>query len=170
MSLYEQALDALAKSRGWGPAQCDMLRSYADQVAAVESDCNPTACQRGGGPGRGKYQFELMEGGSGANAVARTRMMNFCYRHGVHLKFTEADQKVLESDDPDFSQLSEDAQDAIFIANADRHPKMRLDDLVKGRLTFVDAWVRYHWAGGPEQEPARREHWRRVNTTAADTP
>ena len=167
MSLYEKALGALAKTRGWTDAQCDVLRAYAECVAAVESNCDPEACQAGGGPGRGKYQFELMEGGSGAASVARNRLAKFSFKHGVHFDFNKADLEVLQSDDPDFSKLSEDAQDAIFVANADRHPRFRLDDLMSGKTSFEDAWVKYHWAGGESQEPARREHWRRVNGVTA---
>ena len=168
MSHYEKALDALAKTRGWTTAQCDVLRAYADCVAAVESNGEPNACQYGGGPGRGKYQFEIMaDGGSGTNSTARTRLGRFSYRHGVHFDFSPEDLAVLQSDDPDFSLLSEDAQDAIFIANADGHPRFKLNDLVNGKTTFEDAWIRYHWAGGESQEPARREHWKRVNGVTA---
>lgn len=163
MSLFDTALKYIAKDRGWTPGQADVLRRYAGQVAAVESNCNPTACQVGGGPGRGKYQFELAAGGSGANTVARTRMARFTYRHGAYLRFPLEDDAVLQQDDPDFSRLSEDAQDVIFLANADMHPKFKLDDLVTGKLSFEDAWIRYHWAGPERDEKARRAHWRRLN-------
>lgn len=167
MSLYNKAIDCLAKSRGWSGDECAVLRAYAKQVAMVESNCKPKACQIGGGPGRGKYQFELMAGGSGAAAVARTRMMRFQYRHGIHFDFSPDDMAVLRSDDPDFSLLSEDAQDVLFVANADGHPHFKLNDLVKGKTAFVDAWIRYHWAGPEHQERARREHWHRVNGYAS---
>lgn len=163
MSLCGQAMDALRKTRGWTPDQCEILLDYARRVAEVESNGDPAACQIGGGPGRGKYQFELMDGGSGAAAVARTRLGRFQYRHGIHFDFTAQDMAVLRADDLDCSKLSEDAQDALFIANADGHPKFRLDDLVSGRVCFEDAWIRYHWAGGSDQERARREHWQRVH-------
>ena len=57
------ALDVIKKNRG--VQQADMLQLHAKEVAMLESN-NENIPQRGGGPGRGVYQYEMFDaGGSG---------------------------------------------------------------------------------------------------------
>lgn len=160
----EEAYRALAEKRGWGPEQVARMKQYAQQVAQVESRGDPRVAQMGGGPGRGKYQFELAAGkGSGSNKVAIQRLKNFVAKHDVQASLSPEDLAVIQSEDPDFSQLSEPAQDLLFVANAAEHPRFKLDSLVNGELAPEDAWIKYHWAGGEKEEPTRRKHWKETN-------
>ena len=154
----DEFLSVLATDKGWDEDKASRMLQYANQVAAVESNNQPDAVQPGG-PGRGKYQFELGSGGSGRNKTSIGRMKNFIAKHGIQPQFDERDMAIINSDDPDFSLLSEDAQDAIFIADA-AMGTMPTTDLVDGRLSPEDAWIKYHWAGSERDEPVRRKHWK----------
>ena len=164
MRITDEILSTLAQQRGWGPQEIDNFRKYAAQVAQVESLGDPTAVQKsknGPGPGRGKFQFETKaHGGSGASAAAATRFGRFIDKSGIPVEaISEQDRQVLFSEDPDFSQMSEDMQEAVFFSNAAEHPNFKVDDLVTGKMNPEDAWIKYHWAGPEKDEPIRRQHW-----------
>jgi hypothetical protein len=158
MSSFDVLLNGVAKERGWDMKQTLRFRDFAKTVAEVESNNNPTAKQPGGGPGRGKHQFELGE----SSDVAVRRYQALKKRLNVDDAMSEADRKILESGNVDFSELSSEAQDALFLANHIQHPKFKVDDLVNRKLPMEDAWVRYHWAGPEQDEPVRREHYKRT--------
>ena len=164
MRITDEILRTLSQQRGWGPQEIQNFRDYANQVAQVESLGDPAAIQKsshGPGPGKGKFQFETRAGGgSGASTTAATRFGQFVKKAGLPLDIVpEQDRQILASDDPDFSQLSEDLQEAVFFANAAEHPSFKVDDLVTGKMTPEDAWIKYHWAGPEKDEPTRRQHW-----------
>ena len=166
MSAKDEVLAAIAANRGWNSKQLDELSLYAREVGNVESKGDPAAVQRGGGPGRGKYQYELASGGSGRNATAIQRMKNFENSRNISLQFSPQEQAVLDSADPDFSQLSADTQEAIFYADA-AMGATPLQGIVDGTVSREDAWIKHHWAGSDSVAPDRRKHWQQTNPAAA---
>tara|TARA_R110002020_G_scaffold170207_4_gene359597 strand:- start:1721 stop:2260 length:540 start_codon:yes stop_codon:yes gene_type:complete len=138
------------------------MQDYANRVAYAESKGDPQAVQksrRGGtGPGRGAFQFEMKAGGgSGGGKTAANRLMAFAKQYSVDLKLSDDERAMLESDDPDFSKLPYDIQEAALFANANYHPKFPLSDLATGKLDMGDAYRLYHYAG-PEVERIKK-HW-----------
>lgn len=158
-------LDALASKRGWSDDEKKRFSDFATAVGRTESNLDPQAYQRKGGPGRGKYQFEVAKGGSGANTVAVQRYKNFLKQYEAKDVLSDKDWEVLQSPDPDFAQLSESAQDAMFYANHAMHPKHPVSKVAKGEMSFEDAWIKYHWAGGddPFVNAKRRAHFKLAN-------
>ena len=138
-----------------------MLKNFANNVALVESDRNPSAIQvskdgKAVGPGRGKYQYEISVNeldstlvGSGANKTALQRYKNM---HEVYkIPLSARDKEIIDQIDNnlDFSTLTEDEQDAIFYADKIMG-KMPLSDFFSGSLSENDAWYLYHYAGKDE--------------------
>ena len=156
-SVYDTLLDSIAADRGWGDEEKEAFNSWRDKVAEIESNGIADRVQTSGGPGRGKYQYELADGGSGANDAARNRLKALI---GDDLPgVPEADRTELAKADPDFSKLSEDTQDALFLADKQKDAKTTLDDLVDGAITEGDAWASWHWKGAEEDLPAKLEMW-----------
>ena len=154
-SVYLQLLNSIANDRGWGEAERLAFESWKEKVAEIESNNIADRVQTSGGPGRGKYQYELEEGGSGANNTAKNRLKALI---GDDLPgVSEADRAELNKADPDFSKLSEDLQDALFLADKQNDPKTKLDTLVTGQVTEADAWADWHWKGAKEDRPAKIE-------------
>ena len=159
MTERERYIAALAKKKGWSKEQAENFRKYGDAVAFTESNNDPYAVQIGGGPGRGKYQYEVGD----SVKTALNRLKSFNRAMGIEDNFTKEDKKILSSENPDFSKLSEDAQDAVFVA--DTWGKAPTDSIASGEITPEDTWVKYHWAGNadgskPEDEVQRRGHFR----------
>ena len=96
--------------------------------------------------GPGTYQFEM----GGSNTTAVQRLENFEKTYGpVSLRARQSD---LISRDPDFSQLSEDAQSAILVA--DWTMKLRRRSRRTSPRRIPDRfWAQHHWAGDPVTYP-----------------
>ena len=159
-------LDALAGKRGWSEEDKERFAGFAKAVAQTESKSDPKAYQYKGGPGRGKYQFEVASGkGSGTNKVAIQRYKNFLKQYEVEDTLSKEDWEELSRPDPDFARISETAQDSIFFAHHAMHPKHPVSKVAKGELDYEDAWLEYHWAGGddPIVRAKRRAHFRLAN-------
>lgn len=144
---------SVANNRGWGEEEIARFESWKDAVAEIESNNIPDRKQSSGGPGRGKYQYELAKGGSGANTTAINRFKSLVGNNFAGLP--KEDIAVLKSKDPDFSMLSEDTQDAIFLADKVKAPNAALNDLVSGQVTLADAWADWHWKGDEKVRPAK---------------
>lgn len=160
MRAREQALQAWSKYKGWTPAQAGRFNAFANGVAQVESNGKPGIAQIGGGPGRGKYQYELQAGGSGANITARNRLKKFQKTVDPTFQLSAADQKILDGRDPDFSKMSEDGQDAMFIVDK-ALSALPTDDVANGNLPPAEAWAKYHWAGDQSKKGEKIAQWDR---------
>jgi hypothetical protein len=157
-------LDLIRLKRGDEVA--DALENYGGKVAEIESNNIPTRVQlikRDGqfvedGPGRGKYQFEMLYAdGSGSAKNAVQRVLNLYERYGQ-----KAPERLVElslEKDIDVSKLPESLQDDIFYANAAEHPDFKLDDLASGKLSEKNAWLNYHWAGKEEDRKSKSDLW-----------
>ena len=138
---------------GMSEKENEALRNYMDFVSQIESNGVIDAKQNGGGPGRGKYQFELSQGNeNGSNRVALNRYKNMVER----LKVQNPDKDLLDAANNkvnlDFSTLSEKQQDDLFIANFMEHEKTKLADLAEGKVDLFDLWVETHWQATPTPE------------------
>lgn len=158
-SPYADVLNAVAGKKKLKAEEVGRLDAAIRRVGWVESKNDPTALQAGGGPGRGEFQFELTEGGSGANATARQRLKNFEKKYGP-VRLSKADRETLAQDDPDFSQLSQDAQRAIVLADwVMKTPADEVGDLARGKYPIGDFYLDYHWAGDPNERPQKQQQF-----------
>ena len=143
VTLSNSVLNTIAERRGWTPDQIANVKAFADYVSWIESNRDALAIQEGG-PGRGKYQYELNEGGSGRNLDSQRNYKIFQPR--TNQIITEEEQRFLDDPDPDMSQYSEELQDAVFYADYSTGD-VPLADIANGKISFQDAWLQYHWKG-----------------------
>jgi len=109
----------------------------------------PDARQEGGGPGRGLYQYELASGqGSGAGRTAMNRLFNMLGEEGLpQWAYKYFDKNFEPLGDVDFSELTKEQQDILFLAD-------KLQDPIKGNLGAIGVesdslwWQKYHHKGG----------------------
>jgi hypothetical protein len=112
------------------------------------------------GPGRGLYQYELETlGGSGAG---RTAMNNLLIAYGGEVdprgaydKLPKWAKKYFNINNPshypnpegdvDFSELTEEQQKILFLADKLEDPKVKLADI--GVLADHEWWAKYHHKG-----------------------
>jgi|TARA_R110000803_G_C11838695_1_gene304300 hypothetical protein len=151
---YEALLGMVADQRGWNPDQAKTVDSFRYNVGNHESINIPTARQTTGGPGRGKYQYEIFgDGGSGASTTAVNRLKNYFKRNDMDLSLLpETDREYLFSEDPDFSQVSEGTQDMLFLLDKVESPNAALGALISGDIDEATAWADWHWGGKDEKE------------------
>ena len=160
-SLAELVLNAIQKDpkRNYSDEEISVLKRHADYVANAESDNIANRIQMGGGPGRGKYQYELSTENKSGQQGAKTAVNRYInFKKDKKLTLTEEDKQLMQDKNPDFSKLSEDMQDAIFYADK-AMGKMPVTDLVKGNLSQEDAWADYHWAGNPEERQTKIDYF-----------
>lgn len=163
---YSTLLRNEAEARGWTPEQISTFEQWRNGVGQVESNNIPTRTQGDSSSGiaRGKYQYETSKG-SGANKSAVIRYKQYLQNQGYSFDDLSAtDRAELNKKDPDFSKLSEDVQDQIFLADKAIDKGTKLDSLVKGDISPVDAWISWHWRGDKEKAESKRQQWER-NTT-----
>jgi len=159
---YKTLLEKEAKKRDWTPEQVAVFEQWRNNVGQIESNNNPSIKQVGGGPGRGKYQYELKAGGSGANIDAVTRLKRYLKKNGLSLSdLPYSDHLELMTDDPDFSKLSSDTQDMIFLADKSLSANTPLNDLVAGAIGQDEAWAQWHWKGAAENKQSKLDQWQR---------
>jgi len=160
-SLAELVLNAIQKDpkRNYSNEEISVLKRHADYVANAESDNIANRIQMGGGPGRGKYQYELSTENKSGQQGAKTAVNRYInFKKDKKLTLTEKDKQLMQDKNPDFSKLSEDMQDAIFYADK-AMGKMPVTDLVKGNLSQEDAWADYHWSGNPEERQTKIDYF-----------
>lgn len=160
---YRDFLEFESQRRGWTPEQADVFDSWRQGVSNVESNDVPTRTQGDSatGIGRGKFQYET-SAGSGTNKTAVTRLGTFLKRYGYSVSdLPSADKKELLSSDPDFSKVSSDVQDLLFLADKSEAPETSLNDLVKGNISPADAWADWHWKGDQSKRDTKIDQWAR---------
>tara|TARA_R110000803_G_scaffold11628_4_gene34633 strand:+ start:1772 stop:2425 length:654 start_codon:yes stop_codon:yes gene_type:complete len=150
----QTVIDTIRKQRG--EQQADMLIIHGSEVSELESK-GENIPQKGGGPGRGIFQYELTsDGGSGAAKDALVRYKRFYSDEGYGGVMPENYAKELEGVDmknPDFTKLSPELQTEIFYADKEQKEKFPLDALGTDAFTLEDAWLDQHWVGnGDEKE------------------
>jgi len=156
-----QVLDAIKKIRTNKVG--DALEKFADIVSKVESN-NENVRQKGGGPGRGFYQYEMQAGSKKPQGAktALNRYYNFLNQNNLTMPESyarELKSKDFDPNDPDFTKLSRELQTEIFYADKQEDPNFKLADLANGALSYRDAWLKYHWKGPSKDREARIKHY-----------
>jgi len=143
------------------------LKAIINRVGYVESKNTPDAVQvvngGGTGPGRGEFQYE-MSGKNGSSATARNQLKKFEKAYGK-VDLPQEDRDELAKDVPDFSQISQDGQRAVLLAEwVMKTPADEVGDLARGHIQDKDFWLDYHWAGhgGDQAKRAKKgKQWDR---------
>jgi len=157
--LFSEVLQTEAKERGLSPNDVARLFSLSRKVGEIESNniASRTQGDTSDGIGRGKYQFESAKGSNAAKTAAN-RLIQWEDKHKT-LDLSQEERAELSKDSPDFSKLSEDAQDALFIINLSVAEGVPLTDIAKGNIDEKEAWIRYHWAGSEDQRLSKEQMW-----------
>lgn len=152
---YDFLLNSISQDK---QVPTEKLEDLMDSIAMWESDfagkkqVKPTAKQVGGGPGRGAFQFELMDqGGSGRNKSAKNRLNNY------YKKLQRERPEWLKQlpDNFDAATLPLEQQKMLFLGDARMGPG-NLSKLVKddrggysnGGMSVGDWWAKHHKISG----------------------
>jgi len=142
------ALRVYATNKYGGENKYDFMQ-IADTIAQVESGNNPFAHQKGGGPGRGKYQYEAASAQSASNRL----------RDIASIVGYDNPSWNTVSNTQDFSKLTDTQQDIMFLADKLASGDVDLGSLASGDTSSKDFWLDSHWSGKDVDRPARGEHW-----------
>ena len=155
-------LQSIQNERKYNEEQINELKKHSSLVGFMESDNIFDRVQIGGGPGRGKYQYEIKGSidGSGASKTAANRYIKYKTDRG--LKLTETDLILQKDNNPDFSKYSEDLQNAVFYADK-AMGLLPVDDLVNKKLSHEEAWVDYHLIGNKEKRKENLQKFKDKN-------
>lgn len=146
----DKLIEQLIKEKGGTHEQyLSLLNKIAYHESAHTMD--PTITQKGGGPGRGKYQFETGKNQGGITAVKRTKQ----YLTKTGQEVPEWLDEASKGDRLDATQLTSEQQDMLFLGNMRMHPKADLANYVSGEESAVDFWANYHWAGADKHRTER---------------
>ncbi len=126
-------------------------RLLMDKIGYHESRSNPKASQIGGGPGRGKYQFEVGDNRGGNTAVNRLRS----YYNKNKLDIPKWVNDLPKSKSLDASKLKGYQQDILFLVDKMEHPKADFSKVIKGEQSTVDFWAQNHWSGHKKDREVR---------------
>lgn len=127
--------------------------SLLNKIAYHESahTMDPTIEQQGGGPGRGKYQFEVGKDRGAITAARRTKR----YYESIGEEVPKWLEKASSGDSLDVTKLNSEQQDILFLGNMRMHPKADFSKVWKGEETVQDFWANYHWAGDDSDKDKR---------------
>lgn len=150
MDEREQLIKRLIKEKkGSREDYLNLLNSIAYHESG--HTMSPTIKQIGGGPGRGKYQFEVGKNAGGITAARRTLQ----YYKENNIPVPEWLKKATSYDDLDVTTLSSEQQDILFLGNMRKHPKANFSNIWEGKETIQDFWANYHWAGSDKDRKTR---------------
>lgn len=143
-------LEEIIKEKGGTKSSYrNLLNSIAYHESAHTMD--PTIKQYGGGPGRGKYQFEEGDYKGGITAAKRTKQ----YLESKGLEIPAWLEDISSNKSLDASQLTSNQQDILFLGNMRMHPRADFSNLWKGEETVPEFWANYHWAGDEQDRDDR---------------
>ena len=157
MNERDKLIQKLIKEKGGSRKDyLQLLNSIAYHESAGTLD--PTIKQIGGGPGRGKYQFEEGINAGGITAAKRT---NKYYKEN-NIPVSEWLKKATSNKSLDATKLTSEQQDILFLGNMRQHPKANFSNIWEGKESISDFWANYHWAGPDRQ---RKEKLKSFNTS-----
>ena len=134
----------------------ELMRVIAYHETGPQQRNLPEA-QQIGGPGRGLFQYELEESSiyptaSGAGRTAMNRLYNLLGDEGLpKWAYKYFDQYFDPLGDVDFSELTEDQQKLLFLAD-------KLQDPIEGNIAAIGEvadstwWQKYHYKGKEAKE------------------
>jgi hypothetical protein len=146
----EQLIKLLITEKGGTKEQYHLL---LNTIANHESKGDPSVHQKGGGPGRGLYQFEVGKNRGGKTATNRL----IRYLKTKNKQIPQWLKNVSKNNSIDASTLTPEQQSMLFLGNMREHPKADFSKLWKGDEKIVDFWAKYHWAGDSKDEFKRRK-------------
>jgi len=148
---YSKLLNHIIKEEGGTPEQYKKLQ---DQIAFHESagTMDPAIKQKGGGPGRGKYQFE--EGNEAGGKIAVKHTVNYLKQIGE--KVPKWLNELNNQSSVDASKLTSEQQDMIFLGHYKMHPKADFKKIMTGEESIVDFWGKYHQTSN---DPVKKERF-----------
>jgi len=153
-------IDELIKEKGGTRKDYENLMN---QIAYHESahTMDPTISQLGGGPGRGKYQFEAwatdkntgkkMPHGGGVVAARRTKT----YYKRKDIPVPKWLEEASKGDNLDVTKLTSQQQDILFLGNMREHPTANFENVWSGKKTATEFWADNHWAGAAKDRDKR---------------
>ena len=140
-----ELLQLIIRDKGGSPQQYNQLMDYvAYHETGPEQRMDPAAKQKGGGPGRGLFQFEIGDDKGGNLAVNRT--YNYLTRNNIDVPNWLYD--IWENKKSvDASKLTADQQKMLFLAYHRDHDNANFSNIWSGEQSVPEFWARYHWAG-----------------------
>lgn len=153
---YQDLINYVATAKGATPEQIEDVMA---RIIFHESKGDSTIKQKGGGPGRGAFQFEVGEGHGGIIAINRAYNL-ISGKDNSHPDLTGYEvpswvKEAYPSKSFDASTISLEQQKYLFLMNQLAHPKADLGKLFSGEVPLVDYWADYHWAGKEEKRADR---------------
>ena len=141
----DQLLQLIIRDKGGTPQQYNELMNYiAFHETGPNQRMSTTATQKGGGPGRGLFQFEVGEEKGGNLAVNRT--YNYLTRNNIEVPNWLYDMWEGKKS-ADVSKLNADQQKMLFLGYHREHPTSNFSNIWSGNQSIQDFWLKNHWAG-----------------------
>lgn len=155
-------INLIIERKGGNPINYhNLMDAIAYHETGPRSRMNPSTVQKGGGPGRGLFQFEIGDNEGGNIAVNRT----YNFHKSNNIPVPEWLHSIWENKKSvDFSLLPADQQKILFLGNYMQHPKANLGDVMSGKESYKDFWLNYHWAGDSKQREGKIEAWKESMT------
>lgn len=150
----KKLLDIIIKEKGGSYKDYRLLM---DKIGYHESKSDYKAVQDEGGPGRGKYQYEIGENKGANTAVNRL----YKYYKQNKLPIPNWVKNIPPGKSVDASQLKDYQQDILFLADKMIHPKADFSKVINGEQSTTDFWLQNHWSGKDKDVNARTESFNR---------
>jgi len=160
---YEKMAEYLLKTRG---GSRERMEDLMYDIAAVESGLSfdPAIHQKGGGPGRGIFQYEgpYTDDSSNRALDAVNRAVAY-YKSDKTAKMPEWLKTFINESDGsyDFSKLSIPQQKSLFLADYSQSSTIPFESFMQGNGNTEDMWANYHKVSG-----ADRPHFRELEKIA----
>lgn len=142
--------DVVKKKGGTKETYMNLLNKIAYHESA--GTMNPSIKQYGGGPGRGKYQFENSKGSNriltSANRVKR-------YYKSIGAKVPKFVQNIINRGTWDASTLDGKQQDILALGDLASKKGVNLKDYAQGKVSTSDLWAKHWWAGNKKDRQKR---------------
>ena len=161
---YEDMLNYVIKKKGGTPQQYnDLMDMISYHETGAQQRMNPAAVQmvmKDGrlqpiGVGRGRFMFEV--GDERGGVIAVNRSVKELRDNGMIVPPWL--NNLYKEKSVDFSKLSAEQQNFLFLGNYLQHPKANFSDFITGKQSAEDFWFNYHQAGGSAVEQERRMSW-----------
>jgi hypothetical protein len=143
---YIELMNAIAYHET-GPQQC--MSPTAVQLVMKDGKLQPI------GVGRGRFMFEVGDDRAGIIAVNRTVKE----LKDNDMVVPDWLAELYKGKSADFSKLTEEQQNFLFLGNYLQHPKANFGNYINGNETAEDFWLNYHQAGGADVANERRLAW-----------
>jgi hypothetical protein len=150
----KKILDIIIKEKGGSYKDYRLLM---DKIGYHESKSDNKAVQAEGGPGRGKYQYEIGENRGANTAVNRL----YGYYRDNKLPIPKWVKNIPPGKSVDTSKLQGYQQDILFLADKMKHPKADFSKVINGEQSTTDFWLKNHWSGKDKDVTKRTESFNR---------